>query len=210
MTEANRDPEEWIEAMAVRMQDSSTAPDEFIERLRASGELHPEERVVARLRARIERLRHIEASLSGPPDSELAPGIEVDDFVIQSYLGQGGMGQVFRARQKSLGRDVAIKTPLWAGRLDEREMARFWREAEAIALLRHPAIVPLYQMGEHHGVPYFVMELVEGRTLAQLMAELRNGPIPATGEELGRPRDKLAASCCRNWCSHPGRRRQCA
>jgi hypothetical protein len=135
---------------------------------------------------RLERLGRLEAALSGPREAELAPGIELDDFVILGFLGHGGMGQVFRARQKSVAREVAIKTPLWAGRLDEREKARFWREAEAVAQLRHPSIVPLYQVGEHGGIPYLAMELVNGQTLGQILAGLRGAPVPATGAALGR------------------------
>jgi serine/threonine-protein kinase len=97
------------------------------------------------------------------------------------------MGQVFRARQLSLGREVAIKTPLWVGRLDAVESARFRREAEAIAQLRHPSIVSLFQVGEHEGIPFLVMEFVAGRSLAQTMNEVRGQGIPDDGSALGRP-----------------------
>jgi serine/threonine protein kinase len=86
----------------------------------------------------------------------LAPGASLGPYRIESKLGEGGMGEVFRAVDTRLGRAVAIKTPR------EQFSARFEREARAIASLNHPNICTLYDVGPN----YLVMELVEGETLA--------------------------------------------
>lgn len=100
---------------------------------------------------------------------------EFGDFELQRELGRGGMGIVYQARQRSLDRTAAVKMILrgqWASAAD---LARFRSEAESAARLDHPHIVPVYEVGEHDGQPYFVMKYVEGVTLASRLAE---GPIP--------------------------------
>lgn len=100
---------------------------------------------------------------------------EFGDFELQRELGRGGMGIVYQARQRSLNRTAAVKMILrgqWASAAD---LARFRSEAESAARLDHPHIVPVYEVGEHDGQPYFVMKYVEGVTLASRLAE---GPIP--------------------------------
>ena len=96
----------------------------------------------------------------------IAVGDSVGSFKILSQLGRGGMGEVFRARDSRLGRDVALKCLRvdWAS--DPLARGRFEREARAIAALTHPHIGALYDVGEHDGSPYLVMECVEGETLA--------------------------------------------
>jgi serine/threonine protein kinase len=93
---------------------------------------------------------------------------------------------VYRARQISLERVVAVKAPHWAATLDPRERARFWREAQAIARLRHPGIVPLFAVGQRSGTPFLVLELVEGRPLSEVIQRLKTGALPRTGASLGR------------------------
>ena len=101
------------------------------------------------------------------------------DYEIQKELGRGGMGVVYKARQVSLNRPVALKM-IKAGVLaDDAELRRFQNEAEAVALLDHPGIVPVYEVGEHDGQRYFSMKLVEGGNLAEQLAAFRDDPRAA-------------------------------
>ncbi len=117
------------------------------------------------------RLRAAEALRTGgagPPD---IPGYAVD-----SILGRGGMGIVYKATHLKLHRSVAIKMLLLGPYASARELTGFMREAEAVAALRHPNIVQVYDVGELGGLPYFTMEHVEGGTLAR---KLGGAPQPA-------------------------------
>src|SRR5262245_20405455 len=103
---------------------------------------------------------------SGRPGREatrdLAPGTRVGPYRLVERLGVGGMGVVYRATHVQLGRDVALKM-LRDGTLHDRErLARFRQETTVIAQLRHPNIVPIYEVGEQDGHPWFAMELAEG------------------------------------------------
>src|SRR5215472_16197468 len=107
--------------------------------------------------------------------SHLGPGVQIGAFRIESRLGEGGMGAVYRARDTRLGREVALKflSP-WLAR-DAEYMARFEREAKVLASLNHPNIAIVHGLEESNGTRALVMELVEGRTLA---ARIKEGPIP--------------------------------
>ncbi|RIK88950.1 MAG: serine/threonine protein kinase [Planctomycetota bacterium] len=105
----------------------------------------------------------------------------LDGYEILDQLGRGGMGVVFRARQKSLDRIVALKIVLRGEAASEADLARFRAEAETAARLSHPHVVPVYEVGEHDGLPYFTMKYVPGKTLAQRLAE---GPL--SGREAAR------------------------
>ena len=114
-----------------------------------------------------------------PPDSAGAsPELEqLGEFEVVEEIGRGGMGVVYKARQPSEGRYVALKVlPSFAG-LDPATVERFQREAEATSQLAHPGILPVYAVGEADGTHYFAMELVEGPSLAELIAQLR-GRVP--------------------------------
>ena len=89
---------------------------------------------------------------------------------MEAVLGQGGVGVVFRARDLRLGRPVALKMLLAGAYAGPTALARFQREAEAVAGLCHANIVQLYEVGEHEGRPYFTMELIDGGSLAQKLA----------------------------------------
>jgi serine/threonine-protein kinase len=107
----------------------------------------------------------------GQPDLPPPPGYE-----IEGVLGRGGMGVVFRARHLRLNRPVALKMLLAGAYAEPREQARFQREAEAVAGLRHPNVVQVYDVGDVGGRPYFTMEYVEGGSLAEKLA---GTPLPA-------------------------------
>ncbi len=118
----------------------------------------------------------------GAPAAPAAPE-RMGDFRILRVIGQGGMGIVYEAEQVSLGRRVALKVLPQALRLDATRKARFEREARAAAKLHHTNIVQVFGVGEHDGLPYYVMQLIDGRGLDMLLLELRSAPatsIPAT------------------------------
>jgi serine/threonine-protein kinase len=93
------------------------------------------------------------------------------DFEIRELLGRGGMGIVYRAQQISLDREVAIKMILKDQLATQQDRQRFFAEARATAKLEHPGIVPVYDVGEIDGRPYFVMKLIKGRTLYELIQD---------------------------------------
>jgi serine/threonine-protein kinase len=105
----------------------------------------------------------------------LSPGDKLGPYEIVAPLGAGGMGEVWRARDSRLNRDVAIKTLPAALAADANRMARLQREAQVLASLSHPGIAPIFGLEEAGGVRALVMELVEGPTLAERIAA---GPIP--------------------------------
>ena len=105
----------------------------------------------------------------------LTSGTKLGPYEIQSSLGAGGMGEVYRARDTRLGRDVAIKVLPSHLSSDPDLKARFEREAKAISALSHPHICHLYDIGSQDGTDYLVMELLEGESLAD---RLQKGPLP--------------------------------
>lgn len=96
-------------------------------------------------------------------------------YRIEAELGRGGMGVVYRAVHEALGRAVALKMMLSGPFASAAERLRFQREAQLVAQLRHPNIVPIYEVGEVAGRPYYTMELIHGPSLA---VRLRAGPLP--------------------------------
>lgn len=101
------------------------------------------------------------------------PGTRLSHYVIQKRIGAGGMGTVYRARDTSLDRDVAIKAINPEIASDPDRIARFHREAKAVAALNHPGIVTIHDQVEEHGTTYLVTEFVEGTTLRELITNER-------------------------------------
>jgi WD40 repeat protein/predicted Ser/Thr protein kinase len=129
------------------------------------------------------------AAAGAPPPADL-PGYE-----ILGMLGRGGMGVVYRARQKGLDRVVALKMIRSGADAGPEQRERFQREAEAVARLQHPNIVHVYEVGTHDGLPFFSLEYVAGGSLA---ARLAGTPLPAPEaarlvETLGRAVDHAHA-----------------
>ena len=104
---------------------------------------------------------------------ELAAGRRLGQYEIVGLIGAGGMGEVYRARDTKLGRDVAIKVISSAAPADADQMARFEREARILAALNHPHIGAIYGLEDVDGIRALVLELVEGKTLAERLAEAR-------------------------------------
>jgi len=103
------------------------------------------------------------------------PGTKIGPYEILSLLGAGGMGEVYRARDTRLGRDVAIKVLPEGFARDAERLRRFETEARAIAALNHPNILSIHDIGTHDGAPYLVSECLEGHSLRQ---ELSAGALP--------------------------------
>ncbi|WP_165069260.1 serine/threonine protein kinase [Paludisphaera rhizosphaerae] len=102
-----------------------------------------------------------------------ADTLEQDEFRILREIGRGGMGIVYEAVQMSLNRRVALKVLTTSSIADPHRIQRFQLEARVLAALTHPNIVPIYSIGHNRGVPYLAMQLIEGRTLAEVARELR-------------------------------------
>jgi Tol biopolymer transport system component/predicted Ser/Thr protein kinase len=105
----------------------------------------------------------------------LASGTRIGSYEILAPLGKGGMGEVYRARDSKLAREVAIKVLPETLAADASRLSRFEKEARTASSLNHPNIVTIYEIGEADGVSFIAMELVSGRTLRELLVP---GPIP--------------------------------
>ncbi len=99
------------------------------------------------------------------------PDVQLGSYRLVERLGTGASAEVWRARDTELERDVALKIPNASIALGSQQMERAGREAQAAAGLRHPGIVTVYGVEEHHGRPFFALELVSGRTLAQALSD---------------------------------------
>jgi eukaryotic-like serine/threonine-protein kinase len=166
--------ESRVQRLVEELLDSGATPEEVC---RSCPELLPE------VRARWRQVRSVQAELDamfptvivgGSPTSFSAKETalpRIEGYVVESVLGRGGMGIVFRARHLRLNRVVALKMALTDAYAGPLELQRFQREAEAVAQLQHPHVVQIYDVGDSEGRPYFTMEYVDGGTLAQHLAE---------------------------------------
>src|SRR5438552_19007362 len=97
----------------------------------------------------------------------LARGTQIGPYEVVTLSGAGGMGEVYRARDTRLSREVAIKVLPSAFSGDTERLQRFEQEARAAGILNHPNVVAIYDVGTHLGSPYVVAELLEGETLRE-------------------------------------------
>src|SRR5215469_13681850 len=105
----------------------------------------------------------------------LVPGSKLGPYEIVSPLGAGGMGEVYRAHDTRLGRDVALKILPESFALDHERLHRFEQESRAVAAFNHPNILAIHDVGQHNGSPFLVTELLEGEILR---AVLDRGALP--------------------------------
>lgn len=170
-----RDPIEWLAT-------------EFLDALRR-GETPTMEDYCARHPAQAEQIRELfpliaaledwksdreQVTIRGPMPERFEL-TQLGDCRILRELGRGGMGVVFEAEQSPIGRHVAVKLLPWKMGAKSRWRERFQQEARTVAALRHPHIVPIFRFGEHDGMSYYVMQLVEGVGLNRLIERLREG-----------------------------------
>jgi WD40 repeat protein/tRNA A-37 threonylcarbamoyl transferase component Bud32 len=123
------------------------------------------------------------AGMSGKTDADqlerlafARPGAILGDYLLISQLAQGGMGIVFKARQIKLNRIVALKTIKTGILAEDRELRLFQSEAEAVAALDHPNIVPILEVGQHEGLHYYSMKLIRGRTVQDSLTRFKDQP----------------------------------
>jgi serine/threonine protein kinase len=108
--------------------------------------------------------------------ADLASGARLGPYEIVAKIGGGGMGEVYRARDDRLKRDVAIKVLPASVSTDPDRLRRFEKEAQAAPALNHPNIMSVFDIGSHDGTPYIVSELLEGQTLRERLAAMLQRP----------------------------------
>jgi eukaryotic-like serine/threonine-protein kinase len=164
--------------------------EQFLERLQAGEIVDPTDFAAARpehaeaLRRLLPALEMMAALSHSTRRAETGGDAAIDiagpglgllgDYHILREVGRGGMGVVYEAEQVSLRRRVALKVLPFAAALDPRQLARFKSEAQATALLHHTNIVPVHAVGAERGVHYYAMQFIDGRTLADVISELRH------------------------------------
>src|SRR3984957_10094414 len=169
-------PERWQQIKELLHQAQELAPDErsaFLAHSCSSDHALRQEVETLLSSSDEARSRFLENS---PWQVTLTPGTKLGDYEVQKLLGSGGMGEVYRARDLRLRRDVAIKVLPSLLSSEKERLRRFEQEAQAAAALNHPNILAVFQMGTYQGAPYLVSELLEGETLR---GPINRGPLPA-------------------------------
>src|SRR5437660_1351670 len=137
-------------------------------------ELAQEIREIFPAMALMENIGLADESVAGAPAAPEAPALEqLGDYRIIRQVGQGGMGVVYEAEQVSLGRHVALKVLPKSMHIDAKAKRRFEREAKSAARLHHTNIVPVFGVGEQDGMPYYVMQFIQGLGLDEVLDELK-------------------------------------
>jgi tetratricopeptide (TPR) repeat protein len=148
---------------------------EYIDRLNAGEILDPSAierdhpQIAASLIERLQVYRGLEQPSAGP-----GPAGTIGDYTLRRQIARGGMGVVYEAWQNSLDRQVALKVLPPGVAADPKSSIRFLREAQIVAKLSHPQIVPVFASGIEAGTPWYAMEFVEGETLAQVLSKLKD------------------------------------
>lgn len=220
LSEKESDPSQSESRSAIVME----LAEEFLDRyrkgerppLREYVDRHPdlaaEIKEVFPAMAMMENIAVVDESLDGAGTSEVGKTSEVllkqlGDYRIIRKIGHGGMGIVYEAEQVSLGRHVALKVLPDKALLDAKHKRRFEREAKAAAKLHHTNIVPVFGVGEHNGLPYYVMQFIQGLGLDAILDELRRmkpgaahtpSGLPTAGEIRVSRRDISAADVARS------------
>ena len=168
---------ETVMAEYIRACDAGAAPDRqvFLERY---PELAEDLRDFFSQRDHLNQLAGPIRGLGDALTQSVGPGKHISyvgDYELLEEVARGGMGVVYKARQKTLGRIVAVKMMLTGRLANEDDVKRFQIEAQAAANLQHPNIVPIHEVGQHEGLHYFSMDFVEGRSLSAL---LRDNVLP--------------------------------
>jgi serine/threonine protein kinase len=168
-------PDRWQQVKCVLQEALEIAPEQrpaFLDR--ACSTDHSLRREVESLLSSSNEVRSSFMKSAAEGGLRLAKGTRLGDFEILSLIGTGGMGEVYRAGDCRLERDVAIKVLPRFVSFDPERLHRFEQEAKAAAALNHPNILAVFQMGTHEGAPYLVSELLEGETLRE---QIKRGPI---------------------------------
>ena len=169
-------PERWQQIKGLLQQALEMAPEKrpaFLEQ-RCSSDTSLRREVETLLSSSDEaRSSFLENS---PAAVALGPGTKLGDYEVVKLIGSGGMGEVYRARDLRLRRDVAVKVLPSFFSADKERLRRFEQEAQAAAALNHPNILAVFQMGTYEGAPYLVSELLEGETLR---SQISRGPMLA-------------------------------
>ena len=118
------------------------------------------------------------AIIAPSPFMAIAKGVLLGPYEILNQIGEGGMGEVWRARDKRIGRDVAVKVLPESFTQGDERILRFEQEARAAGALNHPGLVTIFDVGTTDGAPYIVMELLEGETLRDAVGDTFPVPLP--------------------------------